>query len=108
MALLSAKCGLPGDTSYATVSLIGSHGAAYADDQLQMQVVYREAQPAACHDDERIPTLVALLNEFQHVVKERRGPDAFLSSLQTVSRLADRVQTSLEVRQSISLESQSP
>ncbi len=108
MALLSAKYGLPGGTGYATVSLIGSRGAAYADDQSQMQVVYRDARPAARHDAERIPTLVTLLKEFQHAVKERRDPVAVFSSLQTVLSLTDHVQTSLEVRQSISLKGQSP
>jgi len=74
MALLSSATTLPGTAAYETVSLIGSTGAAYADDHAQQQLLLRSQSTAAVQSGERIPTLVAQLREFQHRVTERRDP----------------------------------
>src|SRR5262249_15903656 len=58
MALLSISRTLPPGDDYQNVSLVGSTGAAYADDHHQTQLLFRGDHPAGMKRDEIVPTLV--------------------------------------------------
>lgn len=105
MALLASKANLAGATEYETVSLIGSTGAAYADDQLQTQLLFREKSPDAIIERERIPTLAAELRDFQQAIADRRDPEKSLQWLLAALNLMEPVRKSLADRQPVSLQS---
>lgn len=105
MALLASKANLAGATEYETVSLIGSTGAAYADDQLQTQLLFREQSPDAIIERERIPTLAAELRDFQLAIADRRDPEQSLQWLLAALDLMEPVRQSLADRQPVSLQS---
>jgi predicted dehydrogenase len=104
MALLSSTANLAGTDEYETVSLIGSTGAAYADDQSQTQLVFREKSPRAIIERERIPTLAAELRDFQQAIADRRDPEKSLQWLIAALELMGPVQKSLADRQPIHLQ----
>jgi predicted dehydrogenase len=65
MALIDFADVPPGRGNYQSLSLIGSRGAAYADDQQNMQLLYgRASPPHALQVRERSSALVALVQSF--------------------------------------------
>ncbi|HZZ81132.1 MAG TPA: hypothetical protein VFE62_21700 [Gemmataceae bacterium] len=96
MALLDLVHDLPATDAYHALSLIGSHGAAYADDHANMQILYRREAVEAIHAGEGIAAWTALV---QHYVDG--GADA--SSWRDVLRVADVVRESLASKQAVAL-----
>jgi predicted dehydrogenase len=90
MALLVYSNLLPSGAPYRSLHLIGSAGAAYADDQQNMQLLYQGGQPRGVFAEEA-PTkeqeLVHMTQAWQHVLAVTKG-----------------VQESLQTRQAVSLE----
>src|SRR5206468_777892 len=61
MALVCVARSLPAGDAYDSLSLIGSTGAAYADDHYQSHLLYRGSAPAALKTGEGIMGLTAQL-----------------------------------------------
>ncbi|MFO0877813.1 MAG: hypothetical protein U0840_10705 [Gemmataceae bacterium] len=73
MALLDATTLPPGDT-YFSCSLIGSDGAAYADDHRDRQLVFTGGAPRAPLGDETDAACLALLRDFVKAITQKRRP----------------------------------
>lgn len=104
MALISISRSLPPGDDYQTVSLIGSRGAAYADDHLQKHLVFHGAHPRAVQRDEMVPALVAQLRDFADAVATRRDPAVAANGMKSAMKLADAVWKSLTEHQPVSCE----
>ncbi|MBM3997436.1 MAG: hypothetical protein FJ303_25315 [Planctomycetes bacterium] len=78
MALIDYVAKLPGDSRYHYLSLIGSSGAAYADDHRNMQLAFTRDGPRPLPSDEGIGPWCSLVREF---VSGSDGVDAWLTAL---------------------------
>lgn len=74
MALIDHVQTLPPGDSYYSLSLIGSAGAAYADDHHNMQLLFGRGHPAALHTGPGDGPFLAQLQEFIQAIKENREP----------------------------------
>ncbi|MCY3959264.1 MAG: Gfo/Idh/MocA family oxidoreductase [Chloroflexi bacterium] len=74
MALCGVATGLPLGSGYYSLALIGSLGAAYADDHHNVQLIYRGARPQAVMTDQRASGVRAQLDEFARAITEGREP----------------------------------
>ncbi|MGE0757599.1 MAG: hypothetical protein AB7F89_12290 [Pirellulaceae bacterium] len=104
MALIGYAPALPEGDGYASLSVIGSSGAAYADDHQNMQLWYRGGHPAAVRADDRALLWVAL---FRQLALSLRSPDAARQATEhgkQVQALLRAVDESLQSRQAIPLE----
>ncbi len=104
MALLDHFTGLPPGDGYSSLSVIGSTGAAYADDQQNSQLVYRGGPARAVRTGEGNRHLAALLQEFLDALRTGRDLSASVTDWQHVLSLADAVSRSLASRQAVALE----
>lgn len=95
MALISVCRSLPPGDDYQTVSLIASTGAAYADDHLQKQLLFRGERPVATQHAEMIPAIVTQLREFQQVIADKRHPADAAAAMKSALALTEAAWTSL-------------
>ena len=102
MALIDISHSLPSGDNYFSLSVIGSTGAAYADDHHNTQLVFGGGSATAHRTTETQAALLAQLQEFLAAIDERRDPSASLVNQRLVLRVADAVTQSLESRQAIS------
>ena len=107
MALLDYTDGLPPGDGYATLSVIGSTGAAYSDDHANMQLLYQGGPPTALRCDEGIKARTSLVQSF---VDALAGPGQVApnestnqSDWHSVLRLAASVAQSLKAKQAVEL-----
>ena len=102
MALIDCACTLPPGDAYSSLSLIGSAGAAYADDHHNMQLQFGGARPAALLTREGDGYLVALLQEFVMALGEKREPSVpgavGLTALQVAEAAAESLATGQALR----------
>ena len=100
MALIGVANTLPPGDGYRSLTLIGSSGAAYADDHHQTQLLYRGGLPSAARTSESHVAETSLLRDFLNEVRNqttgkattpiRRFPDCV-----TVMRIVARVRDSI-------------
>ena len=100
MALIGVANTLPPGDGYRSLTLIGSSGAAYADDHHQTQLLYRGGLPSAARTSESCVAETSLLRDFLSEVRNqttgkattpiRRFPDCV-----TVMRIVARVRDSI-------------
>jgi hypothetical protein len=93
--LISVSRALPPGDDYQTVSMIGSTGAAYADDHLQKHLLFRGERPVATQHSEMIPAIVAQLRDFQQAIAEKRNPADAVAAMKSAMALTEAVWTSL-------------
>jgi predicted dehydrogenase len=74
MAVCGIATGLPLGSGYYSLALIGSLGAAYADDHHNMHLIYRGGRPQAALTDMRAMAVRAQLDEFAQSIAEARDP----------------------------------
>ena len=74
MAICGIATGLPLGSGYYSLTLIGSLGAAYADDHHNVHLVYRGGRPQAALTDLRASAVRAQLDEFARAIGEERDP----------------------------------
>ena len=74
MAICGIATGLPLGSGYYSLTLIGSLGAAYADDHHNVHLVYRGGRPQAALTDLRASAVRAQLDEFAQAITEGRDP----------------------------------
>jgi predicted dehydrogenase len=101
MALLDYAA-LPAGDDYFSLSLIGSSGAAYADDHHNMQLVLGPQGPQAVKTDAGDLPLLAQLKEFLAAIADAREPQPGLAELRRAGEVAARVAQSLETGQAVS------
>jgi predicted dehydrogenase len=97
MALIDYSGRLPGGDGYCSLSVIGSAGAAYADDHQNRQLVYQGGCPRAVLTSEGDAHLTALVQEFVDALRSHsRGADQ-----PTSPAVIDAVSRSLASRQAV-------
>ena len=74
MAMIDYSMTLPQGAGYFSLSLIGSTGAAYADDHHNMNLLYRGGVPFALNPGQGQGHALAQLQEFVDAVQEEREP----------------------------------
>jgi predicted dehydrogenase len=101
MALVDYSGGLPAGDGYQSVTVIGSTGAAYADDHQNMQLVYRGGRPQAVRTEEAARQLATLVQEFVDALQAGRDP---AGSVTPWCQLGNAVVRSLETHQAVDRE----
>ncbi|MBI3467651.1 MAG: Gfo/Idh/MocA family oxidoreductase [Planctomycetes bacterium] len=74
MALVDYSRTLPSGDGYYSLSMLGSAGAAYADDHHNMQLLFGVGHPSALLTGQGDKPLLSQLQEFIHAVEENREP----------------------------------
>jgi predicted dehydrogenase len=101
MALIAYSDQLPRGDGYQSLSVIGSTGAAYADDHQNMQLLYRGGRPEAVRVDERGRQLLALVQEFVADLDQGRDLSATVATWRTVLAVAGAARQSVGSRRAL-------
>ena len=101
MALIDDARTLPSGDGYFSLSLIGSTGAAYADDHHNRNLLFRGGDPNAIETDQGSIHLTSQLQEFVAAIEEQREPAANGVDGQTALQVAEAAVASLESRQAL-------
>lgn len=104
MALINYSNRLPSGDGYQSLSVIGSSGAAYADDHQNRQLVFSGGPPQAVRSHEGT-VLTRVLQEFIDDLRELRDFSTSRSIWPAVWNVGDAILQSLESRQAIHRES---
>ena len=104
MALISLAFDLPPGDGYDVFTVIGSTGAAYADDHPQRQLVFRGDAPKAVLDHDDILTRTAQLRTFAIAIAENAKPPTAIHDMKSALRLADAAWTSLQEHRPVRVE----
>jgi len=107
MALIDYVDSLPAGDGYRSLSVIGSTGAAYADDLQNVQLVYGGGHPKAVVAGEGGRELVALVQDFVSGLSRGLAPTlpASTTAWRTAMAVAGVARTSAATRQAVPLES---
>ena len=96
MAIIDRAIVLPQDAQpYFSLSLIGSTGAAYADDHHNMHLLYAGGRPAALLADQGQMHLTLQLQEFVDAITQRREPAITALQGRQVIEVAEAVSQSI-------------
>lgn len=98
MALIDFAFRLPRGAGYFSASLIGSSGAAHADDHHNMQLVFRGGAPAAVPTPSEGVWRRAQLDEFTHAVLARATPSCSSMAFRNALLVADAISLALSQR----------
>jgi predicted dehydrogenase len=105
MALMDISNTLPAGDAYLSMSLIGSQGAAYADDHHNKQLLFRGREPAALHTAEGVEDrLLAELQEFVDAISEQREPTVRGDDARAVLTVCQAAVQSIEAGRAVQLE----
>ena len=97
-------CGtLPPGDGYYSLSVIGSTGAAYADDHHNMQLLYRGGSPTALKTAQGNQHILAELQEFLAAIEESREPSSSGRAGRRVVQVAEAAEESIATGQAIRL-----
>lgn len=104
MGLITISESLPEGDRYCSCSVIGSTGAAYADDHRQMQLVYQPNGIRANRTEEGLLARVEELREFTDAVFHHREPSVSATDARRVMIMMEAVSRSIQSRQPLRLE----
>lgn len=96
MALLDLATGMESRDDYESLSLIGAHGAAYADDHRNVNLRYGPAQCEGLRVSDGDTGLVGLLGDFVRCVLESHPFPVTLKAYQSAYQWQERVWASIE------------
>jgi len=103
-ALLDFSAGLPVGPGYDSLSLIGSTGAAYADDHHNTHLLYQGSDPRALVSGQGPGHLSTALQGFVNAINDKKSPPAGGAECRTVHRVIDAIRRSLESKRVLSEE----
>jgi len=103
MALIDYCGALPAGDDYFSLSVVGSTGAAYADDHHNMQLLYRDGSPAALKTDQAQHQLLAQLQEFVGAIEAGREPSITATDGRHAVRVAEAANESIATGQTVHL-----
>lgn len=103
MALLDLTNRLPAGDGYASLSVIASSGAAYADDHHNMQLLYRGDRPQALQTDERARQHAAMIQETIDAILLNRDCSATLAEWRNAWAVANAVGHSIASGQAVTI-----
>ena len=101
MALIDVSTSMPDGDGYYLLSMIGSTGAAYADDHHNMQLLYGGGRPSALKTGQGCSHLTAQLQEFASAIADGREPAANGADWQNAIQVANAVATSLSTGRAV-------
>lgn len=104
MGLITICESLPPGDGYSACTVIGSTGAAYADDQRQMQMVYQADGIKAKRTSEGMLARVEELREFVGAINQNREPSVSGADARRVLIMMEAVHRSIQLRQPLHLE----
>jgi predicted dehydrogenase len=102
MALIDHAQTVPPGDGYYSLSLIGSTGAAYADDHHNMQLLFGRGHPAALRTGQGDVAVLAQLQEFLQAINENREPAVSGADGRRALEVAEAAARSIERSQSLS------
>ena len=108
MALIDYSNQLPDGDGYQSLSVIGSTGAAYADDHQNMQLVFRGGHAQAVRAEETSRRHAALIQEYVDGLQAGRDVSSAITDWQRVVDLANAVTQSMQTHSSCEPEGVSP
>jgi len=94
MAICGMATGLALGSGYYSLALIGSLGAAYADDHHNVHLLYRGIRPQAFVSDQRASAVRAQLDEFGNAVLDGRNPSVSGADAVAALQIAEAVAAS--------------
>ncbi|HEX5417230.1 MAG TPA: Gfo/Idh/MocA family oxidoreductase [Chloroflexota bacterium] len=103
MAILDYATNLPEGDGYTSLSLIGSTGAAYADDHHNRHLLFGGGIPRAINGGEGSAHLISQLAEFVSAIEERREPAISGDAGKAAIQVAEATVASLESRRALRL-----
>ena len=103
MAVIDCSTSLPAGDDYYSLSVIGSAGAAYADDHRSMQLVFGGGHPQALRTAQGDQAVLSAIQEFIDDVAKARAPSCGAAEWSRARRIATAVEQSLASSQSVSL-----
>lgn len=103
MVLIDYTDGLPAGDGYQSLTVIGSDGAAYADDHQNQQIVYGGGCARAMPTGEGVLALVTLVQQFVDELRSKRELWVTGGAWRQARLMADAVRRSLDLRQAISV-----
>lgn len=106
MALIDHAQTLPPGERYFSLSLIGSQGAAYADDHHNMQLLYRGGQPMTLRAAPDELQVLGVLQEFVSAIQEHRDPLPNGAAVIRSIRVGESIAESLATHQVVQLDGQ--
>ena len=101
MALLDFSAAHPEGKGYDSWSLIGSTGAAYADDHHNTHLLFKGGNPAALISDQGYGHLALELQGFVDAIKGKTGPPVGSKDCLAVHQVIEAIERSLKARQVI-------
>jgi predicted dehydrogenase len=104
MALIDHAKTLPPGEHYFAMSLIGSQGAAYADDHHNLQLLYRGGQPMALRPAPDELQALGMLQEFVSAIQENRDPLPNGADVIRAIRVSESIVESLATHQVVQLD----
>jgi len=103
MALIDNAQTLPGGDGYFSLSMIGSTGAAYADDHHNRNLLFQGGNPSAIETGQGTSGITAQLQEFVTAIEEGREPAASGADSQAALKVAEAAVASLQSQQALQL-----
>lgn len=104
MALVDFANGLPAGDGYQSLSVIGSAGAAYADDHQNVHMLYQGQHPRALRVGEELQQWTKVAQEFVDTLQSRPDLMAGMISWNNTVNIGNAVEKSLRTQQAISVE----
>lgn len=104
MALVGYSNALRGGPGYQSLSVIGSAGAAYADDHQNMQLLCQQNRTRAVRTDEGVRQWASLTQEFVDTLRDGGNPSQNVMEWRTLLSLKNAAETSLATRQAVEVE----
>jgi predicted dehydrogenase len=104
MALVDYTDRLPDGDPYQALSVIGSQGAAYADDQLNQQLMFQGGHPQAVVADEDARQRAAIVQQFADEIQSGDDGTGSIHNWRRVLAVADSIAHSLAAGQAVTRE----
>ena len=101
MVLVDYTDGLPAGDGYQSLTVIGSDGAAYADDHQNQQLVYGGGCARAMPTGEGVLALAALVQDFVDELRSKNELWPGVGEWRVARSMADAVRRSLDLRQAV-------
>ena len=103
MAVIDRSSTLPPGDGYFSFSVIGSDGAAYADDHLNKQLVFRGQHPVAVGTGSGELASVADLQEFCQAIEQQRAAQVSGADWVAAAKIAEMVRESIASGSTVSV-----
>ena len=94
---------IPAGDPYYSLTVIGAHGAAYADDHANVQLAYQGDQPRGIRTEEGVVQFATLLQEFIDAVASGRIDSFDRTNVGAILQISNALTQSFQTKQAIVL-----